>query len=54
MPLGLKSSRDATADSPPRLADLTLDGAMPAFLNSLSGALHLQLHVSFLHTSQAP
>lgn len=49
VPRALKPSLEARAGSPATSVDLTLADAMPAFLNSLSGAVHLHKSVQPSH-----
>ena len=52
VPRALKSSLEARAGSPGASLHLTLEGAMPALMNSLSGAAHLHAFISI--TLQSP
>lgn len=44
VPRALKSSLEAKAFSPGTSLDLAFEGAMPTFMNSLSGAQHLHAY----------
>ena len=52
MPRALKSSLDAWAASPGPSLHLDFEGAMPALMNSLSGAEHLHAYGTFQRLSR--